>query len=136
MDSLEVSEDTNKVGVVQMKTANAIKVKFSQVASGSEAMLLKIIRDSGKDAGFAPSRANYADALTRVQEVFERKNGNRKDFRDVLLFFTDATTGFVLDRNSARKINKLKVKPKYDKISLLAVNMIQKHRGKIASQWG
>lgn len=111
VDSLEVSNDATKVGVVAIEqAANAVLVKFSDGASSNEEMLLGGIRIAGKGAGYVPTSVSYQDALTRVKELFfTSQYGERPTFRNVLLVFTDATTGFKLDPSAVGIIDELKV---------------------------
>lgn len=95
MDTLQVSEGGNKAGIVSINTANAIQVDFNQAASTDETVLLTRIRNNvGKPEGFVSQQNDYVNALTRVEELYTR---NRRDFRDVLLFVTDATSGIAIN---------------------------------------
>lgn len=95
VDTLQVSEGGNKAGIVSINTANAIQVDFNQVASTDETKLLTRIRNNvGKPEGFVPQQNDYVNALTRVEELYTR---GRRDFRDVLLFVTDATSGIAIN---------------------------------------
>ena len=95
MDTLQVSEGGNKAGIVSINTANAIQVDFNQAASTDETVLLTRIRNNvGKPEGFVSQQNDYVNALTRVEELYTR---DRRDFRDVLLFVTDATSGIAIN---------------------------------------
>ena len=110
VDSLAVTKNENHVGVVATQTANAmIEVKFNDKTSQVETALLGEIRGAAKDAGFQPSNSDYDDAITRVQELFTQKNGDRSGAKNVLLIVTDATKEFALATAAAGKINDLKV---------------------------
>lgn len=111
VDSLEVAEQENRVGVIATQTANTeIKVKFSDQASHDETALLGEIRDAAKTTGFTSSSRDYNDSLTRVQEIFTANNGDRKASVNVLLIMTDTTKEFtnlasaVVDKISALKV--------------------------------
>ena len=98
MDTLQVSEGGNKAGIVSINTANAIQVDFNQVASTDETKLLTRIRNNvGKPEGFVSQQNDYVNALTRVEELHTR---GRRDFRDVLLFVTDATSGIATNSSA------------------------------------
>ena len=90
VDTLQVTDDKNHVGVVATKTSNAIHVAFSSPDSRNETLLLPKIRSAAKNVGFYSRSGEYRDSLLRVKELFTNQaNGARDDVRKTLLFVTD-----------------------------------------------
>lgn len=59
------------------------------------------------------SSGDYEQSLTRAQELFTTRNGDRKTAQNVLLVVTDATNEFIRASAAANKINELKVRLKF-----------------------
>lgn len=81
-----------------------------EASSDKETLLRRIRTEAGKGANFVPPNAVYQNAVTHVKELFKDQNKDRKQFRNVLLFITDVTTGFKLEKATHVIIEELKVK--------------------------
>lgn len=101
--TLKVSKKGTKVGIISMKAAKSIHLKFKEKPSGNQILLIQKIMDAGKKQD-----GNYADALRTVKRLFLKRNGERGDKRNVLLFITDATTKINLGKINGI-LKKLKV---------------------------
>ena len=86
-----------------MKAARSIHLKFNEKPSGNQILLVQKIMDAGKKQD-----GNYADALRTVKRLFMKRNGERGDKRNVLLFITDARTKINLSKINGI-LKKLKV---------------------------
>ena len=89
VDTLDVDINGHHVGLINTKNAG-ITVKFSDKASQNETVLLKEVRG----AAITASGKNYTQALMNVQKIFIPGNGERKEAKNVLLVFSDATEVF------------------------------------------
>ena len=114
VDSLQVAKKENHVGVIATKAASTIRVKLKDPAgSEDETALLGYVRDAAKNGSFMSSSGDYEQSLTRAQELFTTRNGDRKTAQNVLLVVTDATNEFIRASAAADKINELKVRLKF-----------------------